>query len=186
MVSKSLLSEQVVAAWLLILSGIIFLPGGLFFTGRAIFKWPTAQSQGYLYWERGFVMASFITAVLGLVLLDSLLQAAGDTILSPIGLAIFLIGTVLMMVAETFSLSRREWSYAPIVTFVVLAFVGQAVFGASLLRTGLAPGWIGWATIIWNLAWLIILPVARPNEIYYPWLHFVGPLMIGITLLLKG
>jgi hypothetical protein len=185
MIGKSLLSEQVVAAWLLILSGIIFLPGGLLYTGRAILKWPTAQAQSYLFWERGLVMAAFITAALGLVMLDRLLEAAGDRTLSPIGLAIFLIGTVLVLAAETFSLSRQEWIYAPFVGFVVLAFIGQAAFGASLLRTGLVPRWMGWVTIVWNLAWLIILPLARPRDIYYPWLHYMAPLMIGIALLAR-
>jgi hypothetical protein len=72
------------------------------------------------------------------------------------------------------------------VVFIVLAFVGQAVFGAALLRTGLLPGWVGWATILWNLGWLVILPIARPADMYYPWLHYVAPLLIGIALLLKG
>ncbi|MCL4562996.1 MAG: hypothetical protein M1281_20580 [Chloroflexi bacterium] len=185
MVANSLISEQVAAAWLLILSSIIFLPGGLLYTGRAIFKWPAVQSEGYLFLERGLVMAAFLVAVLGLALLERLLDAAGDSILSTSGMTIYLIGTVLVIAAETFSLNRQDWAYAPIVAFVVLAFLGQAVFGASILRSGLLPGWVGWATIIWNLGWLVILPIARPRNIYYPWLHFVAPLLIGITLLLR-
>jgi hypothetical protein len=45
---------------------------------------------------------------------------------------------------------------------------------------------VGWATVIWSLAWLIILPIARPKDMYYPWLHYVAPLIIGIALLAKG
>lgn len=186
MVGKAVLSEQVVTGWLLIISFIIFLPAGLLYTGRAIWKWPSAQSQAYLFWERGLVMAAFLVAAMGLVLLDRLLEAAGDRILSPIGMTIFLIGTVLVLAAETFSLSRQEWIYAPIVAFVILAFVGQGIFGAALLRTGFLTGWVGWAAILWNLAWLIILPIARPKDMYYPWLHYVAPLIIGIALLIKG
>ena len=121
MITKDLLSEQFAAGWLLILGGIIFVPGGLLYTGRAIFKWPAAQSQGYLF-----------------------------------------------------------------LAVVCLAFVGQALFGASILRSGLLPGWVGWTTIVWNLAWLVILPIARPQDVYYPWLHYVAPLIIGIALLGKG
>jgi hypothetical protein len=62
--------------------------------------------------------------------------------------------------------------------------VGQALFGIAILRTGFLPAWVGWATVIWNLGWLVILPIARPRDIYYPWLHFVAPLIIGIMLLL--
>ncbi len=186
MMAKYILSERVAAGWLLILGGIIFLPAGLLFTGRAILKWPAAQSQVYLIWERSLVMAGFVVSALGFLLLSRLLETAGDGVLAPIGLAIFLIGTVLVLAAETFALSRQEWIYAPIVAFVVLAFVGQAVFGASILRTGLLPGWVGWATIVWNLAWLVILPIARPKDVYYPWLHHVAPVLIGIWLLLRG
>lgn len=182
---KDLLSEQFVAGWMLILSGIVFLPGGVLYTGRAILKWRVSQSQAYLVWERGLVMASFMVAALGFVLLDRLLEAAGDRILAPVGLAIFLIGTTLVLAAETFSLSRQETNYAPIVAFVLLAFIGQAVFGASILRTGLLTEWVGWVAIIWNLTWLIIMPIARPRDIYYPWLHFIAPLIVGIGLIIK-
>lgn len=185
MIVNNLLSEQFTTGWLLILSGIIFLPGGILYTGRAIWKWPVSQSKAYLVWERGLVMASFMVAAVGLVLLDRLLEAAGDRILAPMGLAIFLIGTTLVVAAETFSLSRQEANYAPIVAFVILAFIGQAVFGASILHTGFLPGWVGWTAIIWNLAWLFILPITRPHNIYYPWLHYIAPLIIGISLIIR-
>ena len=180
---KALTSQQIVCGWLLILGFVIFLPGGLLYTGRAIFKWPAAQSQNSLYWERGFVMAAILVAALGFVLLERLLGAAGEQILAPLGLTVFLTGTILVLAAETFGLDRQQMIHAPIVAFVVLAFLGQAAFGAAILRTGFLPGWVGWATVIWNLAWLVILPIARPQDIYYPWLHYVAPLMIGITLL---
>jgi len=34
--------------------------------------------------------------------------------------------------------------------------------------------------------WLVILPINRPQNMYYPWLHYVAPLLIGIGLLIKG
>jgi hypothetical protein len=173
-----------VAGWLLILSSMIFVPAGLLYTGRAIWKWPAAQSPGYLYWERSLVMAAILMATLGFILLERLLEAAGDRILAPLGMAIFLIGAILVLAAESFSLKLQEYLYAPIVVFVVLAFLGQAVFGLSILRTGILPGWVGWTAVSWNLAWLVILPIARPQDMYYPWLHYVIPLVIGITLLL--
>jgi hypothetical protein len=185
MTAKDLLSEQIVAGWLLILSGIIFLPAGLLFTGRAILKWPAAQSQGYLYWERGLVMAAILVASLGFVLLERLLEAAGDRILAPLGMVIFLIGTALALAAEAFGLSHQTYEYAPIVVFVILAFLGEGTFGASILRSGLLPAWVGWTTVIWNLGWLIILPIARPQDMYYPWLFYVAPELIGILLLVR-
>lgn len=179
---KSLVSGQVVAACLLILSGVLFVPGGLLFTGRAILKWPSAQSQNFLYWERGFIIAAILVATLGWVLLERLLETAGDMILAPAGMVIFLIGAVLCLAVESFSLNRQESAYAPIVVFVILVFLGEAAFGGSILRTGLLPAWVGWATVIWNLAWLVILPIARPQDMYYPWLFYAAPLVIGIML----
>lgn len=186
MAGKVLTAAPVVAGWLLILSAQIFLVGGLLFTGRAIWKWPVGQTHRYLLWERGFVMAALLIAVLGLTLLDRMLEAAGDTILAPIGLVLLLIAAALFLVAETAFIGRQEWNYAHIVTSVVLAFLAQAVFGAALLSTGLLPGWVGWAAILWNLGWLVVLSIARPQDMYYPWLHYVAPLLIGISLLVKA
>ena len=182
---KSLISEQIASGWLLILSALIFLVGGMLYTGRAIWKWPVGQTHLYLVWERGSVITALVVAVLGLTLLERMLEAAGDRILAPSGMALLLIGASVVIFAETYFVARQESIYAPIVVFVVLAFLSQAVFGASLLRTGLLSAWVGWATIIWNLAWLVILPINRPQDMYYPWLHYVAPLMIGISLLLR-
>jgi hypothetical protein len=180
---KNILSEQVVAGGLLILSGLVFLVGGMLYTGRAIWKWPVAENVVYLYWERGFVIAALLTSLVGLALLERVLEAAGDRILAPSGIVIYITAAAVIIFAETFFISRQEWFYPPVVVFVVLAFLAQAIFGAALLRTGLLPGWVGWATILWNLGWLVILPIARPQDIYYPWLHYAAPLLIGIMLL---
>lgn len=182
---QSFFSEQNVAGWLLLFSGLVFSVGGILYTGRAIWKWQAAGTPAYLRWERGFVIAALLIAVIGLILLERMLEAVGDRILAPSGMAIFLIGAVLAIVAETLFLSRQEWIYPSIVAFVVLAFLGQAVFGAALLRTGLLPRWVGWVTMLWNLGWLVVLPLTRPQDMYYPWLHYAAPCLIGIALLFR-
>lgn len=184
--AKAIFSEQVVAGWLLILSAIIFVPSGILFTGRVILKWTVAQSKSYLYWERGLVMTAVLVATLGFILLGRLLENAGDSVLPPLGMTIFLIAAVLVLAAEAFSLHAEDYIYAPIVAFVILDFIGQALFGVAILRTGFLPGLVGWTTVIWSLAWLIILPIARPQDMYYPWLHYAAPLIIGIALLRGG
>jgi hypothetical protein len=186
MVAQNFTSIQVAAGWLLLLSGLIFMVGGMLYAGRAIWNWPAGQTRRYLDWERGFVIAALLTAVAGLTLVDRLLEAAGDILLAPVGMAILLIAAAVVITAEAFFISKQEWVYAPTVIFVVLAFLGQALFGAALLRTVLLPAWVGWAAILWNLAWLVILPIARPKEMYYPWLHYVAPLLIGISFLVRG
>jgi hypothetical protein len=91
----------------------------------------------------------------------------------------------LVLVAELYNLSKQDWLQSLIVAHVILAFLAQAVFGASLLQTGFLPGWVGWATIIWSLGLLVYLPAFKPRDIYYPWVHYVAPLVIGIGLLAK-
>ena len=68
----------------------------------------------------------------------------------------------------------------------MLTFLSQALFGAAVLRTGFLPAWVRSVTILWNLGWLIILPIPRPKDMYYPWLHYVALLLTGITLLGRG
>lgn len=182
---QGLLAERQIAASLLILSSIVFLVAGFLFTVRVIWEWPAGQTPAFLLWERSFVMAAFLTSLMGFVLLADMLQNAGDTVVARLALVIYLVSTAVVVIAETSYLYNGESVYPQIVAHVVLAFLAQAAFGVALLRTGLVAGWVGWATIIWNLAWLLILPIARPQDMYYPWLHYVAPLMIGIALLVK-
>ncbi len=179
------LSESRIAALLLIACFPIFAVGGILFTGRAFLKWPAGQTIEYLRWERGFVILAVVVTALGLVLLEDLLGAAGDPIVARLALVTYLVGAVVVVVAETSFLNDRDWIYTQIVLYVVLAFLAQAAFGFSLLRTGLVASWVGWATIAWNLFWLIVLPLASPRDIYYPVLHHTAPLVIGIALLVK-
>ena len=166
--TKGLFYEPVLAGSLLILSGLIFLPGGLLYARVAIWKRATGTNPVYRYWERGFVIAAVVVAGLGFVLLEKILEAAGDPILAPLGLAALFLSIDLVLFAETYNLSKQEWLQAPIVLHVILAFLAQAAFGASLVQTSLLPGWVGWATIIWNLGMLVYLPIFKPRDIYYP------------------
>lgn len=180
---QMLLSAREIAAVLLIACGAIFVVGGILFTGRAIWKWPIGQTPGYLRWERGFVVVALLVNLLGLVLLEDMLRAAGEPILSRLALAVYMVSVAVVLVAEMTYLHNREWIYPQIVLHVVLAFLAQAVFGVALLQTGLVAAWAGWGTLIWNLGWLIVLAIASPRNMYFPALHHFAPLIIGIALL---
>ncbi|MDX1992902.1 MAG: hypothetical protein SF029_10950 [bacterium] len=176
-------STRTIAASLLILSLIVFGFGGALFTGRAFWGWPIDNS--HMSWERGFIIAAVLATVLGLALLEDLLRIAGDSGFARLGMMAYLVGAIVVVVAETASLGGRNFVYPQIVLYVVLAFLAQAVFGAALLRTGLVAAWAGWATVIWNVGWLLIMLIVRPNDIYFPVLHHVAPLIIGIALLVR-
>jgi hypothetical protein len=177
------LSERNITAILLIGCAAIFMVAGALFTGRVIWKWPVGETAGYLLWERSSVILAVLVTALGLALLENLLRAAGDPVIARLGLVTYLIGAVVVVVAETTFLHNRQSVYPQVVLYVVLAFLAQAAFGVSLLQTGVAPGWAGWATLVWNLFWLVVLPIASRSDMYYPVLHHAAPLVIGIALL---
>ena len=185
MTAQSFFSERQIAASLLILSFVLFFVVGFLFTARVIWKWPVGETPAYLYWERGLVIVDFLINVMGFVLLENMLRNGGDMVIARLAIVLYLISAAVLVVAETTFLNNGEWVYPQVVAHVVLAFLVQMAFGVSLLRTGLVAGWVGWATIIWNLGWLVVLPIATPRDIYYPVLHHVAPLLIGIGLLVR-
>jgi hypothetical protein len=181
----NILTERRIAASLLILCGMVFVVGGILYMGRAILKWTAAQSDTHLMWERGFMIAAAVINVMGFVALESLLRNAGDSIIARLALTAYLLATAVLLTAEGSFLNNHEWVYSQVVLYAVLAFLAQAAFGAALLRTGLVPAWLGWATILWNLSWLAFFTIIRPPDVYYPVLHHAAPLIIGIALLVK-
>ncbi len=176
------ITERTVSASLLVLCGGVFNVGAVLFTGRFFLKWRIEDMASHMRWERGFVIAGTLIAVLGLVLLEDMLRAAGDIYLARLGMVTYLFGALLVVAAETTCLSSGEWNYPQIVMYVVLAFLAQAAIGLALLQTGLVAAWAGWATVIWNLGWLLLMLIVRPRDSYFPVLHLFAPLLIGIAL----
>lgn len=185
-ISAQGVSERTVAASLLVLTFAVFEIGGILFTGRTMLNWPIENRGSHMRWERSFVILPTILTALGLVLLADLLRAAGDTFLAQLGMATYLFGAVLVVSAEAKFIDNDEWNYPQVVTFVVLALLAQAAFGGALLQTGLMAAWVGWVTVIWNLGYLLIILIVRPREVYYPAIHYVAPLIIGLGLLASG
>jgi peptidoglycan/LPS O-acetylase OafA/YrhL len=70
--------------------------------------------------------------------------------------------------------------------YVVLAFVGQAMIGGAFVASTLVPRWIAWATVLWNVCWLAGLVLARPQDVYFPVLHLVMPVFIGVALIQRS
>jgi hypothetical protein len=162
------------------------LAGVLMFFYRGGLQGSPPPSPTYFVWERSFIMASVVLTAIGLVLLEGYLQNTNGYILARAGATAYLFGAVFIVAAEALSLNQGSQNLYPlIVIHVVLALLAQAVVGAALLQSGLLPAWIGWVTIVWNIAFLVVLPVTSPRDMYYPILHHVMPLVIGIALLRK-
>ncbi len=175
------------AGTLLILGSVAFLPGGMMFWVRGGTRGGTPPRPAYFVWERSFVMAAVVLTAIGFVLLDGHLQNTDGNVLARTGATAYLFAGILLVAAEALSLSQGfEKHYSLIVIYVVLAFLAQAAIGGSLLQAALLAEWIGWATILWNIAWLIALPLITPRDIYFPALHHFMPLLIGIASLLRA
>ncbi len=174
------------AGFVLVLGFVALLPGVLMFLSRGGLQGGAPPSPAYFVWERSFIMAAVVLTAIGLVLLEGHLQNTDGRALATIGATAYLFGGVLLVAAEALSLTLGyEKVSGVIVIYVVLAFMAQAAIGGSLLQSGLLPAWIGWVTLVWNIAWLVVLPMASPRDIYYPILQHFMPLVIGIALLLK-
>ncbi len=177
--------DRTLAAALLIGSALVFLVPGTMFTARVLLNQPFAQSAGFLVLERAFVIAVFLISAGGFALLESALTASGLTAFGRIALMLVVLSAAVLLVSETLWLDDRKWVPPLIGAHVVLAFLGQAAFGVTLLMTGMTAAWVGWAAIIWSLGCLVVLATVWRGDFYYPWLFYPVPLLIGIALLTK-
>lgn len=164
----------------------VMLAGALMFVGRGGLQDPRPgpPNTAYLVLERGLIMTAVILVALGLVMLAAT-GHTGQPPLAWLGATGYAAAAVVLVAAETNGLLTGDAPYTAIVVYVVAAFASQAIFGAALIRSELLAAWIGWTMIAWNLAWAAYLPITSPDDIYFPVLHHVMPLIIGGKLLLQ-
>ncbi len=186
MIDKRFWNIERVTGSLLVLAFVANLAGVLMFFSRGGIQGGVPPSPTYFIWERSFLVSAVVLTAIGLMLLEGLLQNTDGRVLARVGATAYLFGGILVVVAEALDLNSGQNTYALIAVYVVLALLAQATMGGSLLQARLLPAWIGWATIIWNIAWLVVLPVTTPGDIYYPFLHHLMPLLIGIALLRRA
>jgi hypothetical protein len=118
------------------------------------------------------------------VLLEGTLENSDGRVLADIGATAYLFGAILIVTAEGLTLNMGyEKVYNLVVVYVVMAFLAQAALGGALLQGGLLAPWIGWATIIWNVGCLVLFALISRRDMYFPAVHGVMPLIIGIVLI---
>jgi hypothetical protein len=175
-----------ISGLILVLSSAALLPGLLMFWFRQGQKGGPPRSPAHYAWERAFVAGWVILTAVGIVLLQETLQNSPGQILAVTGAAAYFFGSVLLAAAEILSPAvGYEKIYRLAAGYVIIAFLAQAALGGAVLQSGLLAAWIGWASIVWNIAWLVILPLISPRDINFPILHSIMPLVVGIALLLK-
>jgi len=176
-------SERSITGSLLVLASLTGFVGVALFTfnGRG-----EPSSTQLFVMTRTFILAAAITTALGLALLESVLRDAGERVLSRLGLVGFVLGAAFIVVTEANLIDNGSgYAYSLTRVYVVLAFLAQAAFGGALVRARVVSTWVGPATTAWNLGWLALLLVidlgGGPG--YYPVLHYIAPLAIGIELI---
>ena len=173
-----------VAGLLLVLGFVTNFAGVVLFNIRGGASGGAPPSSDYYQWERGLFIAAVVLVAIGFVLLEEQLHTSDGRVLARIGATTYVIAAILGVVAEALDLSGTGRGLYPlIVVHVVLGFLGQAAIGGALRQARFLTPWIGWATIVWNLGCLVVLPVITPHDIYFPILHGLMPLLIGAPLL---
>ena len=155
-------------------------------------------------WANIFMGAAAVLLLVGLTMLTTILEGAGERVLSRIGLVGVLLAVVLWVVfsahravitvraaQETIGTGTvppyyeplAQWGFALFYVYAVVGFLALAAYGGSLLQIGLLPAWAGWATIIFSIAMLVLLLITGDT---LPAFHYFPPLLIGILLLMRG
>ena len=178
--------ERGTAAFLLLGVVATFIGAAMFFLrGGMQTDIPAIPPASYT-WERGFILAAVVLTAIGFMMLEMRLQEASGRVLARTGAVAYLFGGVLVVAAEALMLSQgHALTHALIAVYVILALLAQAAIGGALLQSRLLPAWIGWAAIGWNLLFLVVLPLTSAGDMYYPVVHHVMPLVVGIALLRK-
>ena len=189
--SERLWSIEFSAGTVLILSFAALFVGALMYWRRGGIRGGAPPTHVYFVWERSFIIAAVVLTAIGLALLEDLLQNSAGGVLARVGAIAYLFGGVLVVAAEASSLNQglhgnsSEQNWTPATIYVLLALLAQAAIGGSLLQVGLLPPWIGWATVVWNIGWLLVYLIRR-RDIYIPFVHHVMPLVIGIALVTRA
>src|SRR5215207_6610169 len=166
---------------LLIVAFVLHMCGVALFIGSQSYGW-FVDSPTLLAWERSMFIAAYVAAALGVALLENILRETAAAILARLGVTAFLMAAVVALVVEATFLGGRASTTRLVYVMVVLLYVAEAILGAALLNSGVVRAWIGWSILAWNVGWLIGLLPISPGDIYYPILHFVPLLLIGIPL----
>jgi hypothetical protein len=125
-------------------------------------------------WGYRIILAAWIVAAMGYVMLAVLLQEAGALVVAALSSTLFLIGIVMAVVfwvfeapstlaaseqmARTSTLPPyaeplQQVADASLWIYQLLGLLATAGFGWALVQSALLPGWTGWATLGWGVVW---------------------------------
>jgi hypothetical protein len=167
---------------LLLLSAVVLNLGAVVMYAAGTEYGLVVETPTYHAWERALLMSSYVAAALGTAVLEPALAEAGAAMLGRLAAIAFPMATSVALVMEAVTFTEPE-PYALIVVAVLLLFGAELLLGVALLASRLVPAWVGWAAVVWNLAWPVILSIVSPGEPSYPILHAIPLLMISFPLI---
>ena len=175
------------AGLVLLLGVFVTFPGLMMFLLRGGHRGGAPRSRTQYVTERASIMAGAGLTAIGFVLLADYLQTTAGRSLAIGGAAAYFFGSVLIVAAEALNLTLGyKQVYGLVVSFVVSACLAQIIIGGALLQATAIGAWLGWVTILWNAACLIGLSLFSRRDMYFPVVHQVAPLLIGLALLGLG
>jgi hypothetical protein len=216
MASLDLLNERRLTGVLLVLSFLWFAIGATIpivgEKGNAeIFTLPlrehlvaVADNATAWRWANIFMGAAAVLLLAGLTMLTTILEGAGERVLSRLGLVGWLLAAVLWVIFSAFRAvvtvrasaemagtgtvptyyeALAQWGFAIFYSYAVIGFLALAAYGGTLLQVSLLPAWAGWATLIFSFAMVVLLLVQGDT---LPAFHYLPALLIGILLMLRG
>ena len=179
-------SIESVAGLLLVLTIVATGPGFALFTLRRGHRGGPPRSHTHWVVERSSILSGVVLLAIGFMLLESAFRNTDGFVLANIGASAYFFAGVLLVAAEALMLTLGyDKVYGLINIYVVMAFLAQAAIGGAIVLSELLPAWIGWMTVVWNLAWLLVLALFARRDMYFPILHYLMPVVIGIALLVK-
>lgn len=186
MIDTQVLNIERASGLFLVLTIVATGPGFAMFWLRRGHRGGEPRSHTHWVVERRSILSGVVLIAIGFMLLESAFQNTDGFALANIGATAYFFGGVLLVAAEGLALTLGFDKVVGLVNiYVVMAFLAEAAIGGAMIQSGLLAAPIGWVIILWNIAWLIVLPIISRRDLYYPILHYVMPLVIGIILLLK-
>jgi hypothetical protein len=173
-----------VSGLLLLIAFVLNLGGVVMYAAGTEYRW-VGETPTYHAWERALFISSYVAAALGTAVLEPALAETGAAILGRLAAIAFPMAASVALVMEAVTINGPE-PYALIVVAVLLLFGAELLLSAAVLASRLVPAWVGWAAVVWNVAWPAILPIISPGDPYYPILHAIPLLMISIPLIQPG
>jgi len=190
---------------------VIFLVGAV--AWRLDYQRPLEEALSAIHRDRGrrawihtWMIAALVVTPAGLVGLTLALAEPTATVLAGMATAVYAAGGVCWIVSLAFRLTvvpwaaeravadgvpegfvaYDRWAGALYVVHMLTAYVASAVLGMAVLASDALPTWLGWAGVLWGLAFAAGFVVTRFAGPFNPpfWAHvYTGT--VGLILLLS-